>query len=79
MLLKYFYFLDYGHPSRSRPRKRIPVDADNVTNDNDSKDDKIILDYSRVDFHDNDAQNDNRHNVKLAEEKAVWSDPGMFS
>ena len=77
MLLKYFYFLEYGPPIRAQ--KRIPVNADNVNNGNDSSDDENILDYSSNDFSDNDAQNDNGHNVKFAEEKAVWSNPGMFS
>ena len=43
LLLRYFYFLDYGRPTRSRPRERIPVDADNINNSNDSSDGENIL------------------------------------
>ena len=78
MLLKCFYFLDYGPPTRFSPRKRIPADADNINNGNDSSDDENILDYSSDDFTDSDAQKDDGHNVKLVEEKAVWSNPDVF-
>ena len=78
LLLKCFYFLDHGPPTRSSPRKRIPADADNINNGNDSSDDENILDYSSDDFRDSDAQKDDGHNVKLVEEKAVWSNPDVF-
>lgn len=43
LLLRYFYFLDYGPPTRSSLREKIPVDADNINNSNDSSDDENIL------------------------------------
>lgn len=70
LLFKYFYFLDYGSPTKSSSRKRIPVDdADNINTGNDRSDDENILDYSINDFSDNDPQIDNGHNKSLQREQ----------